>query len=34
MRDAGVAVLAFGAALASPLWNMEIGEAEQVVRLA
>ena len=31
---AGVAVLAFGAALASPLWNMETGEAEQVVRLA
>lgn len=31
---AGVAVLAFAAALASPLWNTETGEAVQVVRLA
>ncbi len=31
---AGVAVLALGAAAASPLWNSDAGSAEQVVRLA
>ena len=30
---AGVALLAFGAALASPMWNADTGGAEQVVRL-